>query len=172
LLGAIGHAHLHAHIKAAGAAEESIEYKSAAFSHDGIPYLVEAAFGYCPKGQEKRSSVKRKIITGINNSVAIGDPFRDISDNDEYEQSLGEVLTDLRAGQQEPIVFVLHLVCPRIDYLDRGKSAVALPDMPRREIIRLVAEVTKSWTKQRKAEERDRSAPSIAAPTRCSAASI
>ena len=27
----------------------------------------------------------------------------------------------------EPIITVLHLACPRIEYLDRGKSSVSLP---------------------------------------------
>jgi hypothetical protein len=101
----------------------------------------------------------RRIITGVNNSVAIGDPFRDISGvDDEYEKSLGELLTGLKADQEEPIVFVLHVVCPRLDYLDRGKSNVALPYPARNEIVRLVTDVTKKWTKQRKAEERDANA--------------
>jgi hypothetical protein len=134
LLGAIGFTHFGAHIITTGGNKESIEYKTAAFSHDGIPYLVEAAFGYRPKGREEHG---RAIITGVNNSVAIGDPFRDISSFDGYEQSLGELLTELKAGQEEPIVFVLHLVCPRVDYLDRGKSAVSLPLIARREIVRL-----------------------------------
>jgi hypothetical protein len=158
LLGAIGFAHFGAHIIAIGGDKESIEYKTAAFSHDGVPYLVEAAFGYRPKGREEHTLVKRTIITGVNNSVAIGDPFRDISSFGGYEQSLGELLAELKAGQEEPIVFLLHLVCPRVDYLDRGKSAVSLPLIARREIVRLVTDVTKKWTKQRKAEERDASA--------------
>jgi hypothetical protein len=150
-LGAIGRSHLAAKFEATGVSRETFEYKTAAFNWDGIPYLIEAAFGYCPEG-----SPVRRIITGINWSAAIGDPFRELGTV--YEESLVEILTELRAGQQEPIVFVLHVACPRIDYLDRGKSAVALPDAPRAVIISLVADVTKRWTKQRKAEEKDASA--------------
>jgi hypothetical protein len=82
--------------------------------------LAEAAFGYCPKGINER-----RIITGVNWSPAIsGDPFRRLGD---LGQSLGSILTKQRAGPDEPIITVLHLACPRIEYLDRGKSSVSLP---------------------------------------------
>jgi hypothetical protein len=151
-LGAIGQSHLAAKLEAFGA--ETFEYKSAAISCDGIPYLIEAAFGYCP-----HSVLPRRIITGVNWSPAISDPFRNVGGcDDAYAQSLSEVLTALKAGQEEPIVFALHVACPRVDYLDRGKSAVALPEAAREAILNVVIGVTKKWTKQRKAEERDRSA--------------
>jgi hypothetical protein len=67
----------------------------------------------------------RRIITGLNWSVAVGgDPFHDLGPG---RESLDAILTKQRAGRHEPIVTVLHLACPRIDYLDRGKSAVAIP---------------------------------------------
>jgi hypothetical protein len=47
-LGAIGRNHLAAKFEAAGAAPPTFEYKTAAFDYGGLPYLVEAAFGYCP----------------------------------------------------------------------------------------------------------------------------
>jgi hypothetical protein len=40
---------------------------------------------------------------------------------------LGAILTKQRAGPDEPIITVLHLACPHIEYLDRGKSSVSLP---------------------------------------------
>jgi len=36
------------------------------------------------------------------------------------------LLTDLRAHRDDPIIAVLHYACPRVAYLDRGKSAIAL----------------------------------------------
>jgi len=88
----------------------------------------------------------RRTITGLNWSVAINDPFRVLGPGDE---SLGEILTRQWAGPNEPIVFVLHVVCPRIEYLDRGKSNVALPALPRETVIKLVLDVTKRWTRHR-----------------------
>ena len=119
-LGIIGEAHLRAKFESAGAAPESFNYKKSEIEHDGVPYLAEAAFGYCPKGINER-----RIITGVNWSPAIsGDPFRRLGD---LGQSLGSILTKQRAGPDEPIITVLHLACPRIEYLDRGKSSVSLP---------------------------------------------
>jgi len=31
-----------------------------------------------------------------------------------------------RAGRTEPIVFAIHLAHPRVEYTDRGKSAIAV----------------------------------------------
>jgi hypothetical protein len=119
-LGIIREAHLRAKFESAGAAPESFSYRRSEIEHNGVPYLAEAAFGYCPKGINER-----QIITGINWSVAIGgDPFRSLGD---LGQSLGAILTKQRAGPEEPIITVLHLACPRVEYLDRGKSSVSLP---------------------------------------------
>jgi DNA topoisomerase VI subunit B len=60
-LGIIGEAHLRAKFESAGAAPESFNYKKSEIEHDGVPYLAEAAFGYCPKGINER-----RIITGVN----------------------------------------------------------------------------------------------------------
>jgi Histidine kinase-, DNA gyrase B-, and HSP90-like ATPase len=119
-LGIIGEAHLRAKFERAGAALESFNYKRSEIECGGVPYLAEAAFGYCPEGADER-----RIITGVNWAVAIGgDPFRRLGD---LGQSLGAILTKQRAGPSEPIITVLHLACPRIEYLDRGKSSVNLP---------------------------------------------
>jgi hypothetical protein len=84
-LGIIGEAHLRAKFESAGAAPESFNYKKSEIEHDGVPYLAEAAFGYCPDGINER-----RIITGVNWSPAIsGDPFRRLGD---LGQSLGSIL--------------------------------------------------------------------------------
>jgi hypothetical protein len=150
-LGVIGKEHLASKFAAAGAAPDSFDYRCAAFEHEGLPYVVEAAFGYCPSGPDER-----RIITGINWSPAIGaDPFRSLGT---YDESLSSILTEKRAGRSEPIVTVLHLACPRVDYLDRGKSAVSLPNEPSEKIIAIIKGVTAKWCKQRKAEEKAESA--------------
>ena len=42
-------------------------------------------------------------------------------------ESLDSILAQQRAGRDEPIVTVLHLACPRVEYLDRGKSSIVVP---------------------------------------------
>ena len=53
----------------------------------------------------------------------IVNPFRTLGD---YGRSLDTVLTEQRVGADEPVIFVLHVACPRVEYTDRGKSAVVV----------------------------------------------
>ena len=69
------------------------------------------------------------------------------------------ILSEQRVGRDEPVIFVLHVACPRVEYLDRGKSARGGAVMKGDKlIIDAVEGVTKKWAKQRKAEERAASA--------------
>ena len=57
------------------------------------------------------------------------------------------------------MILVLHMACPRVEYLDRGKSAVVVGlTMDSKAILDAVEGVTAKWAKQRKAEERHASA--------------
>jgi DNA topoisomerase VI subunit B len=118
-LGVIGRDHLLARLESAGVQPESFRYKSVIFDpEDGVPAVVETAFGWCPKAPSIR-----RIITGVNWSVALGNPFRSFG---RHGEGLESVLADQRAGRNEPIVFVLHLASPRIEFSDRGKTALVL----------------------------------------------
>jgi hypothetical protein len=117
-LGIIGKDHFAAKFTAAGAHAESFNYTKTLRTDDGIPAVVEIAFGYCPDAPPVR-----RIITGVNWSVGINDPFKNLGP---YSRSLDGILTNLRAGRNEPIIMVVHLACPRISYTDRGKGALVL----------------------------------------------
>ena len=43
-----------------------------------------------------------------------------------FGQSLDTILSQQRADQDEPVILVLHMACPRVEYTDRGKSAVVV----------------------------------------------
>jgi DNA topoisomerase VI subunit B len=118
-LGLIGKDHLAQRFEAAGADLETFKYRRDFGESDGVPDIIEAAFGWCPDGKNER-----RIITGVNWSPAIGNPFRSLGP---YGESLDTILTEQRAGYNEPIVIVLHLARPRIEYTDHGKTAVATP---------------------------------------------
>ena len=117
-LGLIGKDHLRACFDAVGLEAETFKYHKALGEADGLPWIVETAFGWCP------SLEQRRIVVGVNWSVALGNPFRSFGHASEGLESL---LADQRAGRNEPIVFVLHFACPRTQYTDRGKSAIVLP---------------------------------------------
>jgi DNA topoisomerase VI subunit B len=131
-LGLIGEEHLKLRLLAMGVKPESFRYskkldgpkckKSQSAPDDKasfLPGVLESAFGWL--GQESKDS--RRFYTGANWSAAIGNPFRSFGDTGE---GLETALADLRATRNEPVVFVLHLAQPRISYLDRGKSALAI----------------------------------------------
>jgi hypothetical protein len=118
-LGLIGKEHLAACFKTVGFEVETFRYQKFLDETDGLPWVVETAFGWCP------SLDTRRIIVGVNASVGLGNPFRSFS---RYGgEGLESLLAEQRAFHDEPIVFVLHYACPRIGYSDRGKSASILP---------------------------------------------
>jgi hypothetical protein len=116
-LGLIGEDHLRARFIATGADEKTFRY-SRNFVDGELPQVVEVAFGYCPKGG------MRRIVTGVNWSPGINNPFRVLG---RWGQSLDTILAQQRAADpKEPITLVIHLACPRVDYTDRGKSALVV----------------------------------------------
>jgi hypothetical protein len=119
-LGLIGKDHLAARFVEAGADLEAFKYRRDFGETDNIPDVIETAFGWCPDG-----AGQRRIITGVNWSPAIGSPFRSLGS---YGESLDSILAGQRSGRDEPIIFVLHLARPRIEYTDHGKTAIVVND--------------------------------------------
>jgi hypothetical protein len=118
-LGLVGRDHLHTRFKEVRVEPETFKYHKTLGETEGLPWVVETTFGWCP-GLESR-----RIIVGVNWSVGLGNPFRSFS---RYGgEGLESLLADQRAGRDEEIVFVLHFTCPRAAYTDRGKSAIVLP---------------------------------------------
>jgi DNA topoisomerase VI subunit B len=147
-IGVIGRDHVEALLIDQGGEPESFAYKLDAIELDGVPYVIECAFAYCSDVDT------RTKITGLNWSVSIGaDPFRSIGFG-----GLDALLQEQRASCNEPVIFFLHLASPRLQFTDRGKSAISLPWEVDDTIVRTVNFVTKRWAKQRRAEERSAAA--------------
>jgi len=149
-LGVIGQEHLSRRLAEMGCAPDSFDYRKKEGTHDGVPWVVETAFGWL--GEDSTSD--RQLITGVNWSPGILNPFRELG----YGESLDSILERQWAGHREPVVVVVHLACARVEYTDRGKSAVVIPFELALAIRELVTGVTKKWAKQRKAEERSAAA--------------
>jgi hypothetical protein len=129
-LGIIGEDHLRARLEAMGVLPESFQYSrklaKSTKRESGpdqkpcfLPGVLESAFGYLgPAAKEQR-----RIFAGANWSAALGNPFRSFG-------STGEGLETILARQEatggEPVVFVLHLAHPRVEYRDRGKSSITI----------------------------------------------
>jgi hypothetical protein len=150
MLGVIGRDHFRDRFAAAGCEMDSFEYQRVMDVADGIPWVVEAAFGWCPDASS------RQLVTGINWSPGIINPFRALGD--EVPFSLDTMLADQRSGQAEPVILALHMVRPGAQYTDRGKSAVVVSPAQSVAIVEIIRRVTGKWAKQRKREERETAA--------------
>jgi len=116
-LGVVGKDHLHRRLRDAGCEMESFQYRKVVGDTDGVPWIVETAFAWCPDAESRR------LVTGVNWSPGIINPFRALG---QFGESLDTILSQQRADMNEPIVLVLHMACPRVEYTDRGKSAVVV----------------------------------------------
>ncbi|MBA7632897.1 hypothetical protein ES703_40453 [subsurface metagenome] len=120
---------------------------------------MEVAFGWC-----ESLGNRRRLITGVNWSPGILDPFRQL---DEYGDGLDDILYECEIGSNEPVVFFMHYASPRISFTDKGKTAIVLR-IPREVVESDVKRVTKKWTRQRKAEKRSGSVGRRQAMKKCS----
>lgn len=144
-LGTIGREHVTKRFDQLGCDLETFEYRKVPeVDGDGLPFVAEVAFAWCPTAEE------RCLITGVNWSGAIGNPFRKLN-----EHSLDGILEEQRAGPWEPVVLMVHLVTPRARYTDRGKSAIVVDDEKADAIVSAVKSATKKWARQRKAEDKE-----------------
>lgn len=116
-LGVIGKQHLRERYEAAGCEMDSFQYHKVLHTTDDIPWVLETAFGWCPDAEARR------LISGVNWSAGIINPFRELG---KFGRSLDTILTEQRADEDEPVILVIHVACPRVEYTDRGKSAVVV----------------------------------------------
>jgi hypothetical protein len=124
LLGVIGEEHLKQLCTTLGGDSKAFKY-SASPSHDadGLPYVVEIAT--CPFKKwvnGKEDTQGRELITGVNFSATLENPF----DSFKGMEGMDEMLVELRAGPYAPVIVCVHYACPHIEYLDRGKSRIGL----------------------------------------------
>jgi len=123
---------------AAGGAVDTFKYEYRKGVTDGIPYVVEFAFGLHQTGLdgsgEQRFVAKdgrlnlvggRLFVTGANWSAAIENPFRRFGSTGE---GLENTLAQVRANANQPVICALHLASARLQFADRGKSSIILTD--------------------------------------------
>jgi len=124
-LGVIGEEHFRRRFEAADCDMETFVYGKDLDNSDGLPVVAEFAFacrgGFDAKVDPDDADRRRRLITGVNWSPGIVNPFRQLGG---YRESLDSILTAQRAASDEPVIAVLHVAQPRVQYLDRGKSAV------------------------------------------------
>ena len=126
-LGVIGIEHLKQQFLAAGGNIDTFKYQCRkGMTDDGIPYIIEFAFGLHQAGLSQDSAtVSRKFVTGANWSAGINNPFRHFGKTGE---GLENTLAKVRANSGQPVICALHLASAYIQYADRGKSSIILTD--------------------------------------------
>jgi DNA topoisomerase VI subunit B len=134
-LGIIGSEHFKARFLAAGGNPETFKYQPRkGMTDDGIPYVVEFAFGLHQAGLAQGvadaprvfiASTPRVFITDANWSAAISNPFRRFGSTGE---GLESTLAEVRANSNQPVICALHLASARLQFADRGKSSIILTD--------------------------------------------
>lgn len=118
-LGIIGRDHFTQRLVRFGCDQDQVEYRKLARVENGIPFVIETAFGWL--GEDAPSV--RHLFTGANWSSGIKNPFRSFGSTG---AGLESQLAELSIGVDEPVIFAMHLAHPRIEYTDRGKSAITI----------------------------------------------
>jgi DNA topoisomerase VI subunit B len=142
-LGILGQPHLFEMMRANGGVPGSMRYRRDAFLHEGLPYVIEAAFAYAPDRYD------RLLVPGLNFSPTVGGkPFGD----------LGEYLERYWVSDDDPVIVCVHITTPRFEFRDKGKSTVELSKTVADRLKSVVDHVIAAWAKQRAAEHRQASA--------------
>ena len=170
-LGLIGKEHLAARFAAAGVDLRTFNYKRMLRDDAGLPTVIEIAFGYCPNARPIR-----RLIAGVNWSVGINNPFRQLGENgeslDTFPRNAAGRPQRASNPARPPRIAADRLHRPREKRTGprwrnhqcrlparggiRGMKAVgkSIAD----DIVIGLRAVTKLWAKQRKQEERHASA--------------
>ncbi len=100
-----------------GAEQNTFRYKciKGVDEDTALPFVVELAYA------ARRGGGERELLTGINCSPTLVNPFRLLSD---YGIGLDGLLSQLFVYRDDPVTFALHLACPHLNYTDRGKSSL------------------------------------------------
>jgi DNA topoisomerase VI subunit B len=143
VLGVLGEAHVRTYLTTHHDAKpESLKYHKVRGFADGLPFVLELACGWYT---DDFSDCGQRTIVAVNWTPALKPPFT------ELQALLGEA----RVDSFDEVVVLVHLAMPRVDFTDRGKSAVALPVAVREALARCITAVTKHWKVMKKGSDRE-----------------
>ncbi len=150
-LGAVGEAHLrHWLVEHCNAEPGTITYKKAEGMVDGLPFIVEAAFGIYA---EEYLHLEAQRFLAFNWSPTL----KPVS-------SIVELLGENRVDSFDPVVVWVHVICPRLDFTDRGKTTPAFPDEIRGALKKVIMSIAKRWKRIKRNADREDRAPTRKGP--------
>ncbi|MGC1644670.1 MAG: hypothetical protein WA741_02480 [Candidatus Sulfotelmatobacter sp.] len=135
-LGLIGTEHMGKTLAPYGASGDFVSRYLPGVDGDGLPYLVEAAFGV-------RKERSRKIIFAVNNSIVFQVPSQHISET---------LNTTCRVESHDPVVLFIHMTCPKFNFTSQGKNSLVMTAAMQESLDRLLVNITKRHTKNKKSE--------------------
>ena len=124
-LGVLGQNHFRQHLSSPdGNSDNTLRYnRTKGMDTRGLPFVAEVAFAMT------EDPLLRGLHIGLNWSVPLSNPIQHIrfalGGSDHY--GLSALLADSRLDmQRDPVCLVIHLICPRFNFTDRGKGSVGL----------------------------------------------
>lgn len=139
-LGVLGEIHFRTALGRYGATPDSAEYRRAMGDVGGLPYVLEVFFAV-----KTDASQGRTLRVGINFSPSLGHPFT----------PLDHALNEARCNRFDPVVVLVHITCPVIQFTDRGKSKAILPPAIADDLQRLVKSATARFAKAKRQSDRN-----------------
>jgi len=108
-LGVIGQEHRKAHLESLGG--QNFKYNRQAYiGEDDLPLVVEIAFATF-----KDANRNARRIIGLNWSPVLKVP----------SGAIGEAIGGCNIQETDPVIYVIHLAQPRLEFTDHGKGALA-----------------------------------------------
>ena len=137
-LGVLGQDYLAAHlIHRLDVEPDSFKYRKVEGYTQDLPFVLEVGFGWYRASEETQPI--RYTMTGLNWTPTLTSPL----------DALGTLLGEARVDPDDPVVVLVHLACPRLDFMDRGKSRLALSAILYSALKPSLKAVTKTWTKMK-----------------------
>ena len=140
-MGIIGQEHLTSWmVQDLAVASTSVRYKAVnGFTASGLPFVLEVAFGV---GGEMDDL---SMVAGVNWTPMLSIPFSELS----------SLLGECRVDWWDPVVVIVHLACPQVEFTDRGKSHATLPEEISQAMATAIKYVTKVWKDAKRKADRD-----------------
>jgi len=142
-LGVLTKEHFTAHmVECRHVVADSVRYKKVEGTAGGLPFVLEVAFGI-----RDTDIAQRDVAVGLNFSATLKQPLL----------SLERLLGQQRIDAHDPVVVLVHLACPVMQFTDRGKGVLELSAEVWTALETAVTSVSRDWKQaKRRADKQDR----------------
>ena len=145
-LGVIGQVHMAAKMVDESVSLDSIQYRKVEGVSVGVPFILEVAFGIYEDNEEDGER-RRAVVAGLNWSPVMKSPL----------ERLSNLLGEMRIDEFDPVLLIVHLTCPRLEFTDRGKSLLVASYEVTEALNKCVRAVAARWKQaKRQADRNDR----------------